>query len=354
VRYLLGLIFFLVLCGGVHAQSISPAFYAFGNVTLGSSLTSTSLTVTNNSGSTITFSALSYTGTNSGDFTTASNACTGTLTNTSSCVITVTFAPTATSGTGETASLSIPYTGASGSPLTISLTGTSIGGTIATPTCAPAGGSVPNSASCSGPNITYNLTASLVSSTMNYSLSSNSSSWPLTSTFSIPQNPTPDVVDAGFAFQINNNHITNLIINGNSSSDYLVFYNIAGGGAFASFVNSSTTTFALGGAQLYSGSESSPTMLAGTYTLTQFVPVTLCYTLNGSTPTAPTPGTCGAGSTTYTGAITISVAGQLKILATYAGYINSAVQTYTFTSGGITPIAKLIGNAILKGLVVIP
>lgn len=56
-----------------------------------------------------------------------------------------------------------------------------------------------------------------------------------------------------------------------------------------------------------------------------------CYTLTGTAPTAPTPGTCGSGSTTYTsGAISVAANQTLKMLATGVGSTNSAVTSATY------------------------
>jgi hypothetical protein len=59
-----------------------------------------------------------------------------------------------------------------------------------------------------------------------------------------------------------------------------------------------------------------------------------CYTLTGSAPTAPTAGTCGSGSTKYTGGFSQSTTATVEALATQAGNLNSAVVSglYTFTS----------------------
>ncbi|MEK7499206.1 MAG: chitobiase/beta-hexosaminidase C-terminal domain-containing protein, partial [Patescibacteria group bacterium] len=64
----------------------------------------------------------------------------------------------------------------------------------------------------------------------------------------------------------------------------------------------------------------------------------ICYTTNGDTPAATTPGTCSTGST-YSGAVSITATGTvLKAIGTKVGYPNSAVQsaTYTLTVGAIT------------------
>lgn len=127
----------------------------------------------------------------------------------------------------------------------------------------------------------YTLIATQAGTTMNYVLTSNIPGMPLTSSFSIPVNPMPDVVDVGVAFQIT--HPTNLVINGSPSADFLVFYNAGSGGqgGIAAFEASITSDYSLGGSQIYSGSESDPTMLAGTFALTPFEPATLTPTGSG-------------------------------------------------------------------------
>lgn len=67
---------------------------------------------------------------------------------------------------------------------------------------------------------------------------------------------------------------------------------------------------------------------------------TICYTTNGDTPAATTPGTCSTGST-YSGPVSIIATGTvLKAIGTKAGYTNSAVQsaTYTLTVGAISSV----------------
>ena len=105
--------------------NIAPVSISFGTVTKNGSLQSSSVTLTNNSGSTLTFTGTTFTGTNGSDFTAFGNACTGTLSNNSSCTLAVVFKPTASPGTNETGTMRIAYTGGSGSPVTVALAGTS-------------------------------------------------------------------------------------------------------------------------------------------------------------------------------------------------------------------------------------
>lgn len=101
---------------------------------------------------------------------------------------------------------------------------------------------------------------------------------------------------------------------------------------------------------------------AGTYIPSQGVSLssttsgaTICYTTNGSDPTAPTAGTCGAGSSTYSTPISIDEGTTtLKAIATKAGMNNSAVTSaaytitnvMTFTTVGATfaPIITVTGT----------
>ena len=76
----------------------------------------------------------------------------------------------------------------------------------------------------------------------------------------------------------------------------------------------------------------------GSYVGTQSVTLvsagnTICYTLDGSMPTATTPGTCSHG-TTYSGAFNISATSTLEAIATRSGYSNSTmlVSPYTITT----------------------
>ena len=76
-----------------------------------------------------------------------------------------------------------------------------------------------------------------------------------------------------------------------------------------------------------------------TITCTDATPsATICLVLTAGTsgipPTAPTPGTCGAGSTTYTVPFAVSSTSVLEALGTLVGSTNSSVMTAPYT---ITP-----------------
>ncbi len=72
---------------------------------------------------------------------------------------------------------------------------------------------------------------------------------------------------------------------------------------------------------------------------------TICYAIN-SAPTAPTPGTCGGGSTTYTGSFTVSSSSTVEALTTQSGRTNSSVATATYVIGPtLTFTGKFTGKA---------
>lgn len=120
---------------------------------------------------------------------------------------------------------------------------------------------------------TFTLVATQVGPNMNYVLSPLVSAVPLTSSFTIPVNPVPNdyvgggAFDLGVAFQVG--PPANYLLNGVTRNVGIFFYNVsqAGGGIQAS-INTTTSYYLLLGAQLYSGPENAPTMLAGTFTLT--------------------------------------------------------------------------------------
>ena len=106
------------------------------------------------------------------------------------------------------------------------------------------------------------------------------------------------------------------------------------------------------------GTAATPTFspVAGTYAGTQLVTIssttggaTLCYTIDGSTPTADGNGTCTHG-TTYSGAVSVSASLTLQAIATEAGFTDSAVGSaaYTITSPSAPTIS---GTVVIKGTV---
>ena len=81
---------------------------------------------------------------------------------------------------------------------------------------------------------------------------------PISASFDLPVNPTVINFSLGAGFEV---QPINLLLNGVASSDTLVFYSAAFGGAFGAFSCGSCADLNLAGPQLYSGSEATPTML---------------------------------------------------------------------------------------------
>ena len=106
---------------GVFAN---PAQVAFGTVNVNSTSSPQTVSLINNTKSGVTGIAITFTGPNASDFSQqmAGSTCGTTLKAGANCTIDVVFTPT-TSGS-ETATLNIAFTGASGSPQTVALSGT--------------------------------------------------------------------------------------------------------------------------------------------------------------------------------------------------------------------------------------
>jgi hypothetical protein len=103
----------------------------------------------------------------------------------------------------------------------------------------------------------------------------------------------------------------------------------------------------IGALQFTAATASTPTFspVAGTYTSTQSVTIssttsgaTLCYTSDGTTPTANGAGTCTHG-TTYSTAVSVASSLTLKAVASKSGFLDSSVTSaaYTITSQAATP-----------------
>jgi hypothetical protein len=100
-------------------------------------------------------------------------------------------------------------------------------------------------------------------------------------------------------------------------------------------------TYTLGGAAVTSTPSATPG--AGSYFATQSVTLidstagaTICYTTDGSTPSAFTPGTCSAG-TIYSGAITVSSSETINAIGTMSGLSNSPVASFAYVISAPTP-----------------
>ncbi|MGB6496320.1 MAG: FG-GAP-like repeat-containing protein, partial [Candidatus Acidiferrum sp.] len=108
--------------------SLSPTSLAFGNQTVGVASTAQTVTLTNNSGSSLTISSIAFTGADNGDFSSGGTCSTSSpVANNGTCTITITFTPGAFGA--RTATLTITDT-AGNSPQTLGVTGT---GTVSPP-----------------------------------------------------------------------------------------------------------------------------------------------------------------------------------------------------------------------------
>jgi hypothetical protein len=112
-----------------------------------------------------------------------------------------------------------------------------------------------------------------------------------------------------------------------------------------------TATFTAVGGTLPTPTCTFSGVTTGSYTCTIAPQAVGCYTVTGINPTAPTPGICAAGSLTYTGAITITLPGtNLRILATEAGYTNSAIASYISPSVA-APAPQMLTETVKSGVV---
>jgi hypothetical protein len=108
---------------GQAPLTFSPTSIAFSNQALGSTSGTQIVTLTNNTGVLVSFSSIAVTGANAADFAQLSTTCGQTLALTSSCTVTLAFAPVAT-GT-RTASLTITDD-ATNNPQSVALSGSGI------------------------------------------------------------------------------------------------------------------------------------------------------------------------------------------------------------------------------------
>jgi hypothetical protein len=132
--------------------SLSPSSISFGNQRAGTASAAQSVTLTNTGNATLTITSIAISGANAGDFS-ETNTCGGSVAASATCTISVTFKPTATGS--RAASVTITDN-TSGSPQTVSLTGT---GT------APAVTFAPTSVTFTGQLVTTSSTAQSVTLT---------------------------------------------------------------------------------------------------------------------------------------------------------------------------------------------
>jgi PEP-CTERM motif len=111
--------------------------------------------------------------------------------------------------------------------------------------------------------------------TLDYSLSG-----PVTATWSMSQNPSPFYVNPNIAFAV---YSTDLVVDDVPVEDIICFFNTSDWGG----VNSETFLPDLVGAQLYSGSEYTPTLQTGVFYLTDDMTGN-CYTLTVTQAPEPT------------------------------------------------------------------
>jgi hypothetical protein len=86
---------------------------------------------------------------------------------------------------------------------------------------------------------------------------------PVSASWTLAENPTPLEFESGTAFAV---EPTDLVVDGIAVSDVLCFFNISDLGGLNSFV----VLPDLIGPQIYSGDESNPTFLTGTYYFTNW------------------------------------------------------------------------------------
>ena len=111
--------------------SLNPSSLSFGNQNTGTASNAQTVTVTNSGTAALTISGITVTGTNASDFA-QTNTCSGSLTVSASCIISVTFTP----GVSGARSGSVTIAdNATGSPQSIALSGTGVG-TSSTPTAS--------------------------------------------------------------------------------------------------------------------------------------------------------------------------------------------------------------------------
>ncbi len=110
--------------GGTPAAALSPGSLSFASQTVNTTSAAQSVTLTNSGSAALSLTSIAITGTNSGDFA-ATNTCGSSVNANATCTVSVTFTPTAAGS--RTANVSITDN-ATGSPQTVSLTGTGASG----------------------------------------------------------------------------------------------------------------------------------------------------------------------------------------------------------------------------------
>ncbi len=106
----------------IPTLAISPSSLNFGTQLVGVTSAPQTVTVTNNNNGTVTFSSISITGTNSADFSKATDTCSPSVAAGAQCTVSVTFTPSAPPKLNETAALVFTDSDVN-SPQNVSLTG---------------------------------------------------------------------------------------------------------------------------------------------------------------------------------------------------------------------------------------
>jgi hypothetical protein len=152
---------------------LSQTSVAFGSQPAGSSSSPTVVYITNQGATNVTINSIALSGTNAADFQ-MSNACATYFYANQSCSVTITFAPVASANGALTASIAVKYV-ASGTPQTITLTGTAVApgpaAALTPATLTYAKQTVGTASAAQGFSVTNtgsaNLTIALVTSTNN-------------------------------------------------------------------------------------------------------------------------------------------------------------------------------------------
>lgn len=302
----------------------APQSLIFPTQTTSTTSAAQTITLTNTGSSSITLSTPYFTisGTNSADYAKAGGTCTNALVLTvgSSCTATVTFTP----GAAGTRVATFNISGSPGG--SVPLTGTGlVAPQAATPTFSPVAGVYTS---------TQTVTISTVTGSATICYTTDGT--------------TPTANGAGTCTH---------------GTTYSTTVSVSVSETLKAIASKSGDTDSAIGVAAYTINQSSsqlaaPTFspVAGSYSTAQSVTIsgpagaTLCYTLDGSTPTANGAGACTNGSF-YSSTIPISVTTTIKAVASQSGpYYDSTVASalYTITSSGTptvgTPIVALVGG----------
>jgi len=140
--------------GTAPVDGLSPTSLAFGNQSVGTPSTAQTATLSNTGNGTLSITSLALTGTNASDFA-QTNTCGSSVAASAKCTISVTFTPSASGS--RAASLSITDN-ASGSPQTVSLSGTGAAAVVSLSPTSLAFGSQPADVTSTAQTVTLSNT----------------------------------------------------------------------------------------------------------------------------------------------------------------------------------------------------